>query len=763
MRRPLPTQRARAFWLLIYATAIPLANWLVTGSWLPPIAPEGLWFYTAAVTLLLGDLVVSPYYVGPKDTLSVAVPAAVALWFVAPFAQVGGSGLVFWVTTGFCMAVASIAVMAMLSATGGSQASLAQTTAYDLSRTVGHPRVVLSAIFGVLLFEFHFPNPDEVLLVGGTWALLVGVQPERPIYWAWKKLAARPDSTQDFGVVVGYQSPRLLLIRQESKGQPDLGEVVVCNDRRGPTRAALALDYAGRDEGLLLRCLEIVPPVAVQAQVERAARGLGPDRVGLVGTKHRATLIQKGKELDSFSEDFLGIVTQNTDIERLYFEVIRERDLEEGHLVQVAIRGRPVLYQVVNGMTKEEIVHRKHTHGFARAEASKVGTWDEEDQRFETTKWLPPLNAPVYRATGSGGQPDETTVGHFPGSAYPVGIRSVHDLVTHNTAVLGILGIGKSMLAIELVERMLAEGIKVVCLDLTDQYAEELAPWHSAEADVRSTEVIRNAGERDRDEHADNPEEGGSFPNLKAALEEDLAEFMASEDLRLKILNPAQFAATRQEKEPRQYKEGGAWKRSAPLWSVTPVQVTQVVAETLLSLAQGEMRKYAHVCLVLEEAHSLVPEWNTVAQDADRNATNGTARAILQGRKYGFGTILVTQRTANVTKTILNQCNTVFAMRTFDDTGKAFLANYLGERYADVLPTLGEREAVFFGKASSCENPVRVRLNDREVFLERFRKRFPPPSPDSGSATGAGNPAALGAAEGDDEGVGPAESATSAN
>jgi uncharacterized protein len=322
VRRPLPTQRARTFWLLVYTAAIPAANWLLTGSWLPPVAPEGLWFYTAAVSLLLGDLVVSPYYVGPKDTLSVAVPAVVALWFLAPAAQVDGTALAVWLTFGFSIAVASIAVVALLSASGDRKGTFSQTIAYNVSRTLGHPRVVLSAMFGLLLFEFHFPNPEEILLVGGTWAVLVGVQPERPIYWAWKKFAARSDSAQDFGIVVGYQSPGLLLIRQESKRQPELGDLLVCNDPRGPTRVALALDYAGRDEGLLLRSLEIVPPVAVQAEVERAARGLGPDRVGLVGSEQRVAVLPAGNELDSFNQDFLGIVSENTDVDRLYFEVI---------------------------------------------------------------------------------------------------------------------------------------------------------------------------------------------------------------------------------------------------------------------------------------------------------------------------------------------------------------------------------------------------------------------------------------------------------
>ena len=110
----------------------------------------------------------------------------------------------------------------------------------------------------------------------------------------------------------------------------------------------------------------------------------------------------------------------------------------------------------------------------------------------------------------------------------------------------------------------------------------------------------------------------------------------------------------------------------------------------------------------------------------DKAATNITARAILQGRKYGLGCLLITQRTANVTKTILNQCNTIFAMRTFDDTGKDFLSNYIGGDYAGVLPSLQSRYAVLFGKASSCENPVLIRLNDRAAFLEAFRAAHPP-------------------------------------
>ncbi len=92
-----------------------------------------------------------------------------------------------------------------------------------------------------------------------------------------------------------------------------------------------------------------------------------------------------------------------------------------------------------------------------------------------------------------------------------------------------------------------------------------------------------------------------------------------------------------------------------------------------------------------------------------------------------MGCLLITQRTANVTKTIQNQCNSIFAMRTFDETGKNFLSNYIGTEYTNRLSSLEARQAVFYGKASSCENPVLIRLNDRDKFIESFREKFPPP------------------------------------
>ena len=102
----------------------------------------------------------------------------------------------------------------------------------------------------------------------------------------------------------------------------------------------------------------------------------------------------------------------------------------------------------------------------------------------------------------------------------------------------------------------------------------------------------------------------------------------------------------------------------------------------------------------------------------DITATNGTAKVILQGRKYGLGSFVIAQRTANISKSILNQCNTIFAMRVFDDTGKQFLENYIGSDYSNLLPTLEERHCVAIGKALKLKQPVILELNDmNEIIL----------------------------------------------
>jgi DNA helicase HerA-like ATPase len=82
-----------------------------------------------------------------------------------------------------------------------------------------------------------------------------------------------------------------------------------------------------------------------------------------------------------------------------------------------------------------------------------------------------------------------------------------------------------------------------------------------------------------------------------------------------------------------------------------------------------------------------------------------------------MGALIITQRTANVTKTILNQCNTMFALRSFDQTGLDFLRNYMGEEYSHAISTLPRYTAILVGQASSSACPIILKISD---FKDRW-------------------------------------------
>jgi hypothetical protein len=70
------------------------------------------------------------------------------------------------------------------------------------------------------------------------------------------------------------------------------------------------------------------------------------------------------------------------------------------------------------------------------------------DGTFKPIKWLPSINSAIFLKVAENYVPSHTAVGHFPRTSYGVGI-DISEAVTHNTAILGILGIGKTFLAIE--------------------------------------------------------------------------------------------------------------------------------------------------------------------------------------------------------------------------------------------------------------------------------------------------------------------------
>jgi hypothetical protein len=114
--------------------------------------------------------------------------------------------------------------------------------------------------------------------------------------------------------------------------------------------------------------------------------------------------------------------------------------------------------------------------------------------------------------------------------------------------------------------------------------------------------------------------------------------------------------------------------------------------------------------VVFEEAHSFIPEWNFAVGDQD-SAVRNTTRFIMQARKYGLRFVIVSQRTAVVSKSAISQCENYVVLRTIDQTSLEYLEAVIGSELRGALPSLNRYEALCVGPAFNADQPVIVTLD----------------------------------------------------
>ena len=94
-------------------------------------------------------------------------------------------------------------------------------------------------------------------------------------------------------------------------------------------------------------------------------------------------------------------------------------------------------------------------------------------------------------------------------------------------------------------------------------------------------------------------------------------------------------------------------------------------------------------------------------------AKQALSRIAKEGRKYGVGLGLVSQRPSELDESILSQCNTLIALRMSNEQDQNFVQRALPDSVrslVNVLPTLRTQEALVVGEGSVV--PVRLRFND---------------------------------------------------
>lgn len=118
-----------------------------------------------------------------------------------------------------------------------------------------------------------------------------------------------------------------------------------------------------------------------------------------------------------------------------------------------------------------------------------------------------------------------------------------------------------------------------------------------------------------------------------------------------------------------------------------------------------EGMKNRPLLLVLEEAHRYL------TNDTSGLAKNMVRRIAKEGRKFGLGSMLVSQRPSEIDETILSQCGTFFALRINNQTDRGRVKSAMSEGLSgliDSLPVLRTGEAIVAGE--SAKLPMRCRF-----------------------------------------------------
>ncbi|MBD0777760.1 ATP-binding protein [Maribacter sp. ANRC-HE7] len=123
-----------------------------------------------------------------------------------------------------------------------------------------------------------------------------------------------------------------------------------------------------------------------------------------------------------------------------------------------------------------------------------------------------------------------------------------------------------------------------------------------------------------------------------------------------------------------------------------------------------EEREKDPVLFICEEAHRYVPNHGEAQY---KEAQEAVRRIAKEGRKYGIGLMLVSQRPSDVEATVLSQCNSWIILRLTNSSDQDHVSKFLPDSLSGLtkmLPSLVRREAIFVGEAAAL--PSRIKINE---------------------------------------------------
>lgn len=433
IRTQLSQQQRLAAAVIYFGALLALNQYLTDSAW-PPYGIDGLWFYSAAAALLLGEFVLEPFFTRPVDALASALAVLIAAGTVSLDGADISANAAKWGRICVICAAGAIVGLAVLAIAfkdaAGRRQRVAELAASAVAR-VGRARWQFSALLLLSGYAAFADSGAKVAALFGTWIVIFVVAPvEGLLAFFARRRTDRPlrraivEAVDDPGIVVARLPPgegaRLGATAQLEAGGS--GTVVEVTRLSEAPRIRIALDEPA--------------PVPLGSEIEIShVRQENP---------------------------IFGHVVEGTTIDEILVAsspMAAELGLEEGRLAEASVGDTATLYQIVGAEVVQRVDPDLRRH-LVRVRGRKLGRWDEQRTAFEPVGWVPAPGTPVRLLSAVEADAFiESAVGRVPGTTYAISIDP-HLAVTHNTAILGILGIGKTHLAWELMKRMLVEGIK---------------------------------------------------------------------------------------------------------------------------------------------------------------------------------------------------------------------------------------------------------------------------------------------------------------
>ncbi|MDF3128240.1 ATP-binding protein [Kiritimatiellaeota bacterium B1221] len=168
--------------------------------------------------------------------------------------------------------------------------------------------------------------------------------------------------------------------------------------------------------------------------------------------------------------------------------------------------------------------------------------------------------------------------------------------------------------------------------------------------------------------------------------------------------------------------------------SLVPAEIIHVVTSVVSRMTFEALQRYRKVngkslptVLVMEEAHTFIKRYkeDMESPNASSICCQVFEKIAREGRKFGLGLVLSSQRPSELSPTVLSQCNSFLLHRISNDKDQELIHRLVPDNLRGLLrelPSLPSQQAILLGWAA--ELPIMVRMND---LADEFRPQSDDP------------------------------------